>query len=95
MLLCVAIVVIVSPSCERTAPKRLSSLTVSLHANALASAVMDAVNSHGFIEISPLILFYAYYRMQCEANLLSAAIQNTTNTVFTVTFKVKAINNHF
>lgn len=58
MLLCVEIVVSVSPSCEKTAPNKLSSFVVSLHANALAIAVTDAVSSHG------LILSPPYYNMR-------------------------------
>ena len=48
-LLCVAMVVSVSPSCVSTAPNMVSSLTVRLLASVLASAVIAAVNSHGFI----------------------------------------------
>ena len=47
MLFCAAIVVSVSPNCERIAPKRVSSLALKLHANALAIAVIDTVSSHG------------------------------------------------
>lgn len=49
ILLCVAMVVRVSPSCEKTAPKTFSSSFVRSLANAFAIAVIDTVSSHGFI----------------------------------------------
>ena len=58
MLLCAAIVNSVSASCVRTVPSRFSSSSVSLQAIALAAAVMEAVNSHGFKESSPLSRYY-------------------------------------
>ena len=42
-------VVRVSPSCEKTAPKTFSSSFVRSLANAFAIAVIDTVSSHGFI----------------------------------------------
>ena len=62
MLLCVAIVVSVSPNCDSTAPQRLNSSSFHSRANALAIAVMDVVSSHGFIAMPPLMLYYAYNR---------------------------------
>ena len=53
MLFCVAIVVNVSPNCERIVPKRVSSLALNLHANALAIAVIDTVRSHGVTASPP------------------------------------------
>ena len=58
MLLCAAIVNSVSASCVRTVPSRFSSSSVSLQAIALAATVMEAVNSHGFKESSPLSRYY-------------------------------------
>ncbi len=58
-VLCNAIVVKVSPNCMNVDPKRLNSSVLSLHANAFAIAVIDAVNSHGFI-ITPLMIVYEY-----------------------------------
>lgn len=50
MVLWVAIVVIVSPSCVKIAPNRLSSSADRLHASAFAMAVMDAVSSQGVMK---------------------------------------------
>ena len=49
MLLCVAMVASVSPNCVRAAPNKLSPFTLNLQARAFAIAVIDAVNSQGFI----------------------------------------------
>ena len=60
MLLCVAIVFNVSPSCERTAPQMVNSFTDNLQARAFAIAVMDAVSSHGLINIISLYYNICY-----------------------------------
>ena len=54
MLLCVAIVISVSPNWVKVTPSRFSSSTVRLLAMALAKAVTVAVSSQEFIVQSPL-----------------------------------------
>ena len=53
MLRCVAMVIKVSPSCVKVTPSKFSSSSVSLQASALATAVMEAVNSQEFKIESP------------------------------------------
>lgn len=54
MLLWVAMVSSVSPSCVKVTPSRFSSSSDSLQASALAAAVIEAVNSHAFTPGPPL-----------------------------------------
>ena len=49
----VAMVSRVSPNCVRAVPSSVISSTVSLQARALASAVMEAVNSQAFTMYHP------------------------------------------
>ena len=58
MLLCVAIVISVSPSCVSVTPNRVSSSSLSRQASALAMAVTEVVNSQEFTSTSPLLLSY-------------------------------------
>ena len=53
MLLCVAMVISVSPSCVKNTPKRLISYTVLLQAIPFANAVIAAVNSQEFMDDHP------------------------------------------
>ena len=50
-LRCTAMVVSVSPSCEKIAPTKPSSSVVNWHAMVFARAVMAAVSSQGFMSL--------------------------------------------
>ena len=66
----VAMVSKVSPSCVKAVPSRATSSSVSLQASALATAVMEAVNSQGFTRDSPPLPFYERHNEMC----MSAAV---------------------
>ena len=68
----------VSLNCTSTAANRASSSSLSLQAIALAAAVIEAVNSHGFILIVPFILYAKSERIKrqllldCRTTLISS-----------------------
>ena len=78
ILLCAAIVNRVSASCVRVAPSRFISSSVSLQAIALATTVMEAVNSHEFTKISPPHLSYERMVTECIPAPAATSIRTAT-----------------